>query len=211
MICFYTVSSHLQATKMTVEYKKKDQKQMTKWIGGRKKYTLLYKASRHGCSATNFHNICNNKGPTVTILYNNDEFIYGGYTSLSWKSVGLFQPDNNAFLFRLYQNGNWKPVKMPVKNAQHAIYDIATYGPTFGAYDLHTFSSTVNFDGTTFNLNGNTNFGVSYTMNGENYSAIANSNLRVRDIEVYLVEGKYDFHCINIEAIFIDKTNQTNE
>lgn len=175
---------------MAVEFKKVDQKQMTKWIAGRKSYTLLYKASRDGCAATAFHNTCDNKGPTVTILYNNDNFIYGGYTSAIWKSAGNYQADPKAFLFRLYQNGNWKPVKMPVTNTQNSIYDNATYGPTFGAHDLHTFTNTITFDGTIFSLNGATKFGTSYTMNGENYESIANGNLKVKDIEVYLVEGQ---------------------
>ncbi|CAC5416161.1 unnamed protein product [Mytilus coruscus] len=178
---------------MTVEFKKEDQKQMTKWIGGRKKYKLLYKASRDGCTATAFHNTCNNKGPNVTILYNKNNFIYGGYTSLSWKSVGNYQVDTKSFLFRLYQNGNWKPVQMPVNNTQNSIYDNASYGPTFGAHDLHAFTNTINFDGQMFSLNGSATFGTSYTMNGETYKTIADGNLQVKDIEVYQVEGKYKY------------------
>ncbi|CAG2189894.1 unnamed protein product [Mytilus edulis] len=196
---------------MTVEFKKEDQKQMTKWIGGRKKYTLLYKATRDGCTATAFHNTCNNKGPNVTILYNNDNFIYGGYTSLSWKSVGNYQVDPKAFLFRLYQKGNWKPVQMPVTNTQNSIYDNASYGPTFGAYDLQPFSNTINFDGSVFTLNGSTAFGTSYTMNGENYTSIANGNLKVKDIEVYLVEGKYNSYYIPAGAALDEPWRKTPE
>ncbi|XP_063427095.1 interferon-induced protein 44-like [Mytilus trossulus] len=173
---------------MTYQFHKKEQNQLAKWIGGRKKFTLLYKASRDGCSETAFHNNCNNKGPTVTVLYNTDNFMYGGYTSASWKSIGNYQNDGSAFLFRLYHNGNWKPVRLPVMNAQHAIYDVSSNGPIFGAHDLNTFSSTITFDGTCFPLNGSASFGKSYTMNGENFNSIANGHLKVKDIEVYLVE-----------------------
>ncbi|XP_076099527.1 interferon-induced protein 44-like [Mytilus galloprovincialis] len=173
---------------MTIQFHKKEQNQLAKWIGGRKKFTLLYKASRDGCTETAFHNTCNNKGPTVTVLCNTDNFVYGGYTSVSWKSCGNYQNDGSAFLFRLYHNGKWKPVRMPVMNAQHAIYDHSSNGPVFGASDLNTFSSTINFDGTCFPLNGSASFGKSYTMNGENYNSIANGHLRVKDIEVYVVE-----------------------
>lgn len=174
---------------MTVQFKREDQRQMTKWIGGMKRYRLLYKASEDGCTSTAFHNRCNNKGPTVTILYNNDNFIYGGFTSACWKNLGDFQTDPESFLFRLYQNDTMAPVKMPIANYQYSIYDHTDFGPTFGDRDLQTFSGTVNFDGTTFNSNGKTNFGSSYRMNGENYESIANGNMRVKDIEVYLVEG----------------------
>ncbi|VDI33808.1 Hypothetical predicted protein [Mytilus galloprovincialis] len=173
---------------MIAEFKKEDRSQMTKWIGGMKKYTLLYKASGDGCTSTAFHNACNNKGPTVTILYNHDNFIYGGYTSVSWRSIGNFQTDTKSFLFKLYQNDTWSPVKMPIANYRNSIYDHADFGPTFGDRDLQTFSGKVKFDGTIFNLNGKTNFGSSYTVNDENYKSIANGNLRVKDIEVYLVE-----------------------
>lgn len=175
---------------MIAEFKKEDRSQMTKWIGGMKKYTLLYKASGDGCTSTAFHNACNNKGPTVTILYNHDNFIYGGYTSVSWRSIGNFQTDTKSFLFKLYQNDTWSPVKMPIANYRNSIYDHADFGPTFGDRDLQTFSGKVNFDGTIFNLNGKTNFGSSYTVNDENYKSIANGNLGVKDIEVYLVEGE---------------------
>jgi len=175
---------------MTVEFKKNDQVQMSKWIGGKKKFTLLFKASTDGCTSTAFHNKCNNKGPTVTILYNTNNSVYGGYTSVNWRSCGNYVQDAKAFLFRLYQNGVWKPVQMTVQNATNAIYDNASYGPTFGGHDLHTFTNTVNTNGTYFPLNGTVNLGISYATNGENNNSIANGHVQVKDLEVYLVEGK---------------------
>jgi hypothetical protein len=174
---------------MTTELKKSDQKQMSKWIGGRHKYTLLYKISRDGCNAVAFHSNCNNKGATVTVLYNSNGSVYGGYTSISWRSAGAYGTDNKAFLFRLYQNGTFKPVQFPVATGINAIYDVANYGPIFGAHDLNAFTGTVAHDGTCFPLNGGTAFGTSYTMKGENANTICNGNLKVTDLEVYLVEG----------------------
>jgi hypothetical protein len=174
---------------MTTEFKKSDQKQMSEWIGGRHKYTLLYKISRDGCNATTFHTNCNNKGATVTVLYNSNGSIYGGYTSLSWMNTGAYGIDNKAFLFRLYQDGTFKPVQCPAAGGTNAIYDVANYGPTFGAHDLNAFTGTVAHDGTCFPLNGGTTFGTSYTMKGENVNTICNGNLKVTDLEVYLVEG----------------------
>jgi len=183
-------SELLKIVTMTVEFKKNDQVQMSKWIGGKKKFTLLFKASTDGCTSTAFHNKCNNKGPTVTILYNTNNSVYGGYTSVNWRSYGNYLEDAKAFLFRLYQNGVWKPVQMTVQNATNAIYDNASYGPTFGGHDLHTFTNTVNTNGTYFPLNGSVNLGQSYATNGENYNSIANGHVQVKDMEVYLVEGK---------------------
>ena len=176
---------------MTVEFKKNDQVQMSKWIGGKKKFTLLFKASTDGCTSTAFHNKCNNKGPTVTILYNTNNSVYGGYTSVNWRSCGNYVQDAKAFLFRLYQNGAWKPVQMTVQNTAQAIYDDASYGPTFGGgHDLLTFTNTVKKNGTYFPLSGSVNLGHSYATKGENYNSIANGHVQVKDLEVYLVEGK---------------------
>ena len=175
---------------MTTELKKGDQKQLSEWIGGRHKYTLLYKISRDGCNATTFHTNCNNKGATVTVLYNSNGSVYGGYTSLSWKNIGNYGIDQKAFLFRLYQNGTFKPVQFPSIGGTHAMYDRADYGPTFGAgHDLYTFSGTITHDGTGFPLNGYAKFSNSYTMKGEDINTICNGNLKVTDLEVYLLEG----------------------
>lgn len=175
---------------MAVQFKQKDQKQLSEWIGGRHKYTLLYKISRDGCNSTTFHNLCNNKGPTVTLVYNPSGSVYGGYTSLNWRSTNAYQIDANAFLFRLYQNGNLQPKKFPRKGNGNDVYDHVSYGPTFGGgHDLYTFNGTINHNGTCYPLNGGCSIGNSYDAQGENINTICNGNLQAMDLEVYLVEG----------------------
>lgn len=183
---------------MTGLLKLKDKKCINKWIGKRLKYSLLYKASRDGCSARAFHEKCDNKGPTVTVLYNIDKNVYGGFTSLHWDDSGSYKNDSKAFLFRLYQTNEWKPVQMKVEDGRNATYCKASHGPTFGGrtkmwlwniHDLQTFKGKIEVKDKTFHLNGSTNFGTSYTMNGEDYNTIANQHLKVNDIEVYAVEA----------------------
>lgn len=176
-----------------VEFKKNDQLQMNKWLEGDKKYTILYKASRDGCCATTFHNRCNNRGPTVTLLYNTYDSVFGGYTSVSWRSVGGYQTDVKAFLFRLYNYANWSPAKMPVRNSSYSIYDVASSGPTFGSGpDLITFTGELQTHYEYFNLNRTANFGHSYDSNGQSSSSMSNGNMQIKDIEVYLIEGRND-------------------
>ena len=45
---------------------------------------LLYRASRNGWAASNFHSCCDNKGPTVTVIKSGN-YIFGGYTEQEWK------------------------------------------------------------------------------------------------------------------------------
>jgi hypothetical protein len=48
-------------------------------------YNLLYRASKNGWTCSNFHNCCDNKGPTLVVIkYGN--YIFGGYTEESWDS-----------------------------------------------------------------------------------------------------------------------------
>ena len=52
-------------------------------------YTLIYRASRNGWTAANFHSCCDSKGPTVTVVKNGN-YIFGGYTDQPWESGETF-------------------------------------------------------------------------------------------------------------------------
>ena len=49
---------------------------------------LLYRASRDGWGASNFHSCCDNKGPTVTVVKSGN-YIFGGFTDQSWDGKSL--------------------------------------------------------------------------------------------------------------------------
>ena len=51
---------------------------------------LLYRASRNGWGASNFHSCCDNKGPTVTVVKSGN-YIFGGYTDQSWDGRSYFK------------------------------------------------------------------------------------------------------------------------
>lgn len=62
---------------------------------------LLYKASRDGYLSSVFHNFCNNQGPTLTLIRNDQNRVFGGFTTVSWRSDSSFSPDPYSFLFSL--------------------------------------------------------------------------------------------------------------
>ncbi|XP_060070665.1 interferon-induced protein 44-like [Ylistrum balloti] len=168
--------------------------QLHRWIdvNHRMRFILLFKASRDGCVATTFHTFCNNKGPTITILYNTNGSVFGGYTSTSWHSNNTYSADDKAFLFRLRHNGNCQPQKFSkMPSAESAIYGHANYGPTFGGsngHDLRTFTGIINKNGNFFPLNGTTSLGSYYDMQGQSYNSVMNGHMQVLDLEVYGVE-----------------------
>ena len=110
---------------------------------------LLYRGSRDGFSAKTFHDKCNNKGETLTIIKSDDDFIFGGYTEINWDSTewnGIVGEKNNSrrngngneFVFTLVNPHNIKPSKYNMKNSflNHSICCDGNLGPIFGCNDI---------------------------------------------------------------------------
>ncbi len=53
----------------------------------RKRFKLLFRASRDGFSSSEFHRRCDHKGPTVTIVEANDS-VFGAFTNIPWDHDG---------------------------------------------------------------------------------------------------------------------------
>ncbi|CAF1002159.1 unnamed protein product [Adineta steineri] len=98
------------------------------------KWKLIYKATRDGFGASAFHSCCNYRGPTMTIIQSNNNYIFGGYTSISWTSSGWYREDQAAFLFTLTNPHNIPPRKYNIQlaRAAYAVCHADTKGPTFG-------------------------------------------------------------------------------
>jgi hypothetical protein len=98
------------------------------------KWSLLYRGTRDGFGAKDFHSKCDGHSNTFTIFKaKGSSYIFGGYTTVAWDSSSKWKSDPNAFIFSLTNKDN-KPVKMkiiPVYHV-HAIYCHSISGPTFG-------------------------------------------------------------------------------
>jgi len=112
--------------KLNEFYGKKDQK-----------WKLCWKATRDGFSADRFHELCDNKGASLTVIKSSDGWLFGGYTSQSWTSAGVWKLDPGAWLFTLTNVYGIPAAKFPVTNEKQAILGYPTYGPTFGAHDIY--------------------------------------------------------------------------
>ena len=62
---------------------------------------LLYRASRDGWLTSDFHRLCDEKGPTVVLVKVSNGRLCGGYCSIGWKDNGGDQHDFKSFLFSL--------------------------------------------------------------------------------------------------------------
>jgi hypothetical protein len=90
---------------------------------------LLYRATKDGFTGEAFHSKCDDIGTTITIIKKNFNYVFGGYASSAWNSLGYYINDPNAFLFSLRRAGVSFKDKFTVKQAH--------YGPTFGSGSGH--------------------------------------------------------------------------
>ena len=142
---------------------------------------MIYKGTKDGFSAFNFHMKCDSRGPTITLVKSasNNE-IFGGYSSISWSSSQFrWVRDDKSFLFTLSDGGKMFPQNS--NSADCAVYHHNDLLVAFGqGHDLCLAS----------NCNQNTN---SYCRLVSTYRSSAQDmlggdyNFRVDEIETYQV------------------------
>ena len=108
------------------------------WINPSKKIKaeLLYRLSENGDKFSTFHELCDNKGPTLTLFHVNDGNIVGIYTPLSWDTNSEWKNDMDTFIFNLNKN---KKCKKNISDC--SIYCNGSYGPytiNFGHFRSNT-------------------------------------------------------------------------
>mmetsp|Transcript_21002 Transcript_21002/g.41908 ORF Transcript_21002/g.41908 Transcript_21002/m.41908 type:complete len:592 (+) Transcript_21002:58-1833(+) len=108
---------------------------------------LLYRSSRDGLSAEEFHHTCDKKGRTL-VLIETTEGVVGGYSNSDWDCENFSRKATKAFLFILSGFDLTSPCKRKLKNAYdiYAILGTEEYGPAFGGgCDLKVDGSEVAF------------------------------------------------------------------
>ena len=97
-------------------------------------FELIFKMKENGASSGDFHKLCDNKGPTLSLIKTTKNKIFGGFTPCNWKNGGGYEkdPTDATFLFSLNLN---KKYDMINKNG-NAIYCSQDYGINFGCADI---------------------------------------------------------------------------
>ena len=164
----------------------KEMEILLKWIPKDKKkykWKLLYSAAKDGATANIFHQKCDNKGVTVTLIKVTNGNICGGYTNIPWSTQSGYKNDSTAFLFLLRSNNKIKPSKWSVSNANNAVYHNSGYGPTFGSgHDLYLCNNCITSNGSYTNLGT-----AYYNTNSNRYLLTGSYNFKVQDYQVFLL------------------------
>jgi hypothetical protein len=157
-----------------------------------KTFRLLYRGSRDGFKAVNFHQKCDGHANTLIVILDRNRYVFGGYTPVIWESrdrtvQDIYKSDESlkGFVFTLKNPHNTTAKKFSLKSDKKnmAICCDRTFGPTFGASDLLVA------DNCNANSNSHTsNLGLTYN----NYTGLEGklfftgaTNFRVKEIEVF--------------------------
>jgi hypothetical protein len=108
-----------------------------------KKFLLLWRGSRDGFQAKDFHDRCDGHSNTLTLILEKKGNIFGGFTPLAWESVCCNKPDISlsSCLFPLKNSYNTPAKRFPLKPERNdsAVYCHHALGLSFGGTcDLST-------------------------------------------------------------------------
>ena len=98
---------------------------------------LLYRGSVNGFSAATFHEICDEKGPTLTVIHNEHDHIFGGYANKSWNWKMGYISDKKAFLWMVRPTLKVFGFRKGCTEGENALWNSKYDGPRFGrGHDL---------------------------------------------------------------------------
>jgi hypothetical protein len=163
-----------------------------------KSFNLLYRGSRDGFGATDFHKTCDGHSNTITIIQTTRDWTFGGYSPLAWESPEEGRDKRDAslrsFVFTLANPSNTKPRKFALqRDGKHCAIrcDRAT-GPVFGESDIVIGDKCNAEGGPDGGRNSVTSFGTSYM----NDSGVPGGALLAGD-EAFLVKELEVFEITN--------------
>jgi len=157
---------------------------LKKWLDKdykNRKWKLIYKGTKDGMTSNAFHEKCNNRGPTVTIIKSKHGKIFGGFIDQAWTTRSGYINTRNSWLFSLITKAKYE-MNDPSTYAQYGGYDASGYGPTFGGgHDIYLATD----------FTSNSNYCNRHSYNFPDYTTLAGGyNFQVEEVEVFSLDKK---------------------
>ena len=111
-------------------------KKIYEW-SGYKTMSLIYRATRDGQTSENFHNKCDNQGPTICLFKNEKGYIFGGYAPISWNNDDKWYIREDSFIFTLTNIHGTEPTKFPHNEGKDSLKHHPQEGPTFDDFYIY--------------------------------------------------------------------------
>jgi hypothetical protein len=141
------------------------------------RFKLLYKGSRDGDGAADFHSRCDEAEKTLTIVEDNYGNRFGGFTTQDWGGEYMQKKDDDAFIFSIDKSKIYEVIP-----EQNAIGCYPNFGPVFFGCQIRIYDNFLAKGGTTYKK------GLNYRTTEDFELTNGNQNFGVKDIEVYEVE-----------------------
>ena len=157
---------------------------------GTSDFELLYRGTRDGFGADDFHRTCDNKGKTLVLVKNSSGHVFGGFASIPWTSPSSWEYKQapGSFIFTLTNMHGIQPTKFPLKNENdgNAVQHQASWGPIFGGGNDFYINPNCNTS------NSASGFPTTYNDTTGKGSSIFTSStstihFKVQEIEVFMV------------------------
>ena len=151
---------------------------------------LLYRVSRDQSSPINFHKMCDNKGPSLTIIKTIEGYVFGGFNPVSWISEVMFNETENSFLFSLTDGKYRKPMKCPSYKSMRKFaikQNESEFSPGFGETDNADLFIAYKTLKNSYSRLGNV-YKCPKGYNPKEFLAGKQSDWKIVDVEVYAVE-----------------------
>ena len=143
------------------------------------RFKLLYKGSRDGDGAADFHSRCDEAEKTLTIVEDNYGNRFGGFTTQDWGGEYMQKKDDDAFIFSIDKSKIYEVIP-----EQNAIGCYPNFGPVFFGCQIRIYDNFLSKGGTTYKK------GLNYRTTEDFELTNGNQNFGVREIEVYEVESQ---------------------
>ncbi|EGG19866.1 hypothetical protein DFA_06969 [Cavenderia fasciculata] len=156
----------------------------------KKKFKLLYSGSRDGFESKTFHNKCDGKGPTLSIIMNDDGDVFGGFKKENWTGNSI-KTGPSSFLFSIVSQNQTKPSMFSPKDmketSEFTILPLDNVGIIFGddgwGIDLYIADKS--------NTNKDSFIDLGKTFNSSPLFNSKKINFKVSDIQIKLYESFY--------------------
>ena len=105
---------------------------MKQFINKNNSYKLIFRATKDGELPKDFHEKCDGKDKTITIIETIEGIKFGGYIDNKWSSnEGWVKDDENCFIFSLSLKKIYNPIK-----GESKYYFSKIFGPNFACFGL---------------------------------------------------------------------------
>ena len=142
---------------------------------------LLYRLTRDGDQFFKFHQLCDNKGPTITLFETINNLKVGFYSPLDFDSnYGTFKKDMNTFIFNLDTE-----VKYTKKTENGSIYCKNNIGPFLAYFGVFSLNNNINMKNFFYNPNSTKeNFNLGDCIISNNHENVI---FNLKEIEIWKI------------------------